>query len=198
MIKLDFHYDQNSVRLTIEGLPDKSLGQSSENIGILSSWQLELIGMPTLEGKREHLESLMAVVFPYARYYLSGLLKTFGDSDSTVQIFPDSAGHKLVLKSTKEGVAPLKLRLDDAQLADLTRCLDDLLQDEKVIIPWNIPEYKSLSKKNITEREPIVEKLVAPFLGISAVICFSFMYLSLPIPKSNIIPENQPKVQINK
>ena len=86
MLKLNFNYNQNSARLNIEGLPDKSLGQSSETIGIISSWQLQLIGAPLLEGKREHLESLMSAVYPYVRYTLSGISKEFVDTRNNVEI----------------------------------------------------------------------------------------------------------------
>ena len=85
-MKVQLRYEYNSARLTIDGLPDKSLGQSSNKIGILSSWQLQLVNSPLLEGKLEHLQSLISVLFPYSRYYMSGVDKQIGDSENRIKI----------------------------------------------------------------------------------------------------------------
>ena len=47
MINTKIRFDNNSARLEIEGLPDYSLGHEYGTIGILSSWQLQLIGGTT-------------------------------------------------------------------------------------------------------------------------------------------------------
>ena len=41
----------------------------------------------------------------------------------------DQTNHRLELRSSREGVEPLQLKLDDAELADLVRCLDRLRLD---------------------------------------------------------------------
>ena len=64
MLKTTYQYEQTAARLVVEGFPDLSAGQSNEAIGILSSWRLQLIGAPELEGTRDHLEALMAAVMP--------------------------------------------------------------------------------------------------------------------------------------
>ena len=66
MLKTTYQYEQTAARLVVEGFPDLSAGHSNEAIGILSSWRLQLIGAPELEGTRDHLEALMAAVMPYA------------------------------------------------------------------------------------------------------------------------------------
>ena len=73
MLKTTYQYEQTAARLVVEGFPDLSAGHSNEAIGILSSWRLQLIGAPELEGTRDHLEALMAAVMPYARHRLSGV-----------------------------------------------------------------------------------------------------------------------------
>jgi len=78
MLKTTYQYEQTAARLVVEGFPDLSAGQSNEAIGILSSWRLQLIGAPELEGTRDHLEALMAAVMPYARHRLSGVQRRFG------------------------------------------------------------------------------------------------------------------------
>ncbi len=183
MFKLNFRYDQNSARLNIEGLPDKSLGQSTNTIGILSSWQLELLGSPLLEGKLTHLESLMNVVFPYARYTLSGVKRSFGNSSNHVMISPSGTLHRICLFSSKEDTPPLEIQLDDAELSDLVRCLDDLRQDNRVQIKWNIPKDMPLQYRDIVEKIPLSQRFTAAIFGFSTFICVSLLYYYVPIPE---------------
>ena len=110
----------------MEGFPDLSAGQEGETIGILSGWRLQLIGAPELEGTRDHLEALMNAVMPYARHQLSGVRRRFGGDDSFVAIEPNGDRHQLELRSSRAGVEPLQLNIDDAELSDLVRCLDRL------------------------------------------------------------------------
>ena len=78
MQKNTYRYEQTAALLLVEGYPDLSAGHGNEAIGILSSWRLQLIGTPELEGTRDHLESLMSAVMPYARHQLSGVGLRFG------------------------------------------------------------------------------------------------------------------------
>ena len=71
MLKTTYRYEQTAARLVVEGFPDLSAGQSNEAIGILSSWRLQLIGAPELEGTRDHLEALMAAVMPLSLIHIS-------------------------------------------------------------------------------------------------------------------------------
>ena len=50
----------------VEGFPDLSAGQGKDSIGILSTGACGWLAPPELEGTREHLEAMMAVVMPYA------------------------------------------------------------------------------------------------------------------------------------
>ena len=77
MINLSYRFDQNSSSLELDGMPDVSNGDSENTIGILSSWSLKIIGSPTLEGEKDHLENLMQVILQYSRSYISGIRKTF-------------------------------------------------------------------------------------------------------------------------
>ena len=54
-----------------------------------------------------------------------------------VFIIPSGINHKLLLNSTKKGVKPLEIILDDSELSDLTRCLDYLRFDPRFNIKWN-------------------------------------------------------------
>ena len=84
MLKQSYRYDQTSTRLEVEGLPDLSAGQGDQAIGILSSWRLMIVGGTEVEGRREHLESLMRVVIPYVRLRLSGVVRSIGEEGDPV------------------------------------------------------------------------------------------------------------------
>ena len=74
MQKNAYRYEQTAARLLVEGYPDLSSGQPVDAIGILSGWRMQLVAAPELQGTREHLEALMAVVMPYARHLLLSLI----------------------------------------------------------------------------------------------------------------------------
>ena len=124
MINLSYRFDQDSSSLQLSGMPDVSNGDSEETIGILSSWTLKIIGSPVLEGEKEHLDNLMDVILQYSRSYISGFRQTFISNKKIVTISPFGISHKLLLNSTRKEVKPLEIILDDAELSDLTRCLD--------------------------------------------------------------------------
>tara|TARA_Y100001968_G_C19414490_1_gene748248 strand:- start:1086 stop:1694 length:609 start_codon:yes stop_codon:yes gene_type:complete len=138
MINLSYKYDQNSSSIEIGGMPDVSNGDSDQTIGIISSWTLQIIGSPLLEGKKDHLDNLMQVVLQYSRSYISGIRKTFISNKNIVTISPIGKKHKLLLNSTKKDVKPLEIILDDSELSDLTCCLDLVRFDQRINIKWNI------------------------------------------------------------
>lgn len=182
MQKTTYRYEQSAARLTVEGLPDLSAGQGNDSIGILSGWRLQLVAAPELEGTREHLEAMMAVVMPYARHCLSNAPKRFRGDQGFVSIGPDDAGHQLELRSSREGVEPLKLHLDDADLADLVRCLDRLRLDQRVQLSWSLPEDRPLHRRELVERIPLHRRLASPVLGGLALALGVVGALLLPLP----------------
>ena len=149
MINLTYRFDQNSSSLELAGMPDVSNGDSEDTIGILSSWTLKTIGSPILEGEKDHLDNLMQVIFQYSRSYLSGFRKTFTSNKQIVTISPFGISHKLLLNSTRKGVKPLEIILDDSELSDLTRCLDLLRFDPRFNIRWDINQERPFSKRYI-------------------------------------------------
>jgi hypothetical protein len=182
MLKLSYRYDQTAARLEVDGLPDFSSGHGDSVIGILSAWRLQLVGAPELEGKRDHLEALMAVVFPYARHQISGVSRPEGWSHHPVSIRPIDGGHQLGLKSSQPDVPPLEIKLDDADLAALLRCLDALRADDRVAISWPEIINHPLSRRELVERVPLVRRLAAPAFGGVALVVVGFMAMVVPIP----------------
>ena len=149
MINLSYRFDQDSSSLELAGMPDVSNGDSANTIGILSSWKLKIIGSPLLEGEKEHLDYLMQAILQYSRLYISGIRKTFISNKKIVTISPCGSNHKLLLNSTREGVKSLEIILDDAELSDLTRCLDLLRFDPRFNIKWHVNQEKPFTKKYI-------------------------------------------------
>jgi hypothetical protein len=188
MLKQSYRYDQTSARLEIEGLPDYSAGHSDQAIGILSSWRLKIVGASELEGKREHLEALMQVVIPYARLRLSGVVRSVGNPGDSVRMVPDDAHHRLDLTSGQNDVPPLSIRLDDAELADLLRCLDALRSDGRVSLSWPSIQHDPLPRRDLVERVPLMQRLAAPLLGGASVLVLGLVSLLLPVPE--LVPSN--------
>ena len=183
MLKTTYRYEQTAARLVVEGFPDLSAGHSSDAIGILSSWRLQLVGAPELEGTRDHLEALMAAVMPYARHRLSGVQRRFGPESGFVSIGPDQSAHLLELRSSREGVEPLQLKLDDAELADLVRCLDQLRIDPRIKLTWAYPEDRPLQRKDIVDRIPLQKRLGPPVLAGVALACSIATTWLIPLPQ---------------
>jgi hypothetical protein len=193
-VKLSYRYEQNSCRLRLEGLPDLSAGQGPDVIGILSSWDLAMLGHHELEGKREHLQALMQAVLPYARHLVSGVPRRFGAEGGPVQIEPTAsgAGHRLRLFSSQPDTPPLELGLDDAELADLVRCLDQLRLDPRVQLGFDLPLPQPLQRRDILERIPLRQRLASPLVGVAALAVTASLGLMLPLPRRAAVPEAPP------
>tara|TARA_B100000700_G_scaffold10549_1_gene10844 strand:- start:905 stop:1510 length:606 start_codon:yes stop_codon:yes gene_type:complete len=181
MINLSYRFDQNSSSLELAGMPDVSNGDSQTTIGILSSWSLKIIGSPVLEGEKEHLENLMGVILQYSRSYISGIRTTFTSNKNIVTISPHGVNHKLLLNSTKKAVKPLEIILDDAELSDLTRCLDLLRFDSRFNIKWNINSEIPFTKKYILGNLNKSRRNLNLFYSLIVFLSISFLFLLIPI-----------------
>lgn len=192
-MKLQRRYDQASCRLQVEGLPDVSAGQSSHAIGIITGWQLQLAGRPELEGRKEHLIAMAEAVLPYARHLISGIRRPFGGPEAPVSIAPFEVeheadaerrrqGHELTLRSSQPDTPPLTLRIDDAELADLVRCLDRLRLDPLLQVPLQLPEPQPLRAKELQARLPLHRRLAAPVGGALALGLLAGLSWLLPTP----------------
>ena len=181
MFNLSYKFNQNSSSLELAGIPDVLNGDSEETIGILSSWSLKIIGSPVLEGEKEHLDNLMHVILQYSRSYVSGIRKEFISENNIVTIGPSGINHKLLLKSTKKGVNPLEIILDDSELSDLTRCLDLLRFDPRFNIKWNIeldrPFTRSYVLRNFKNSKSYNNLLLSFIIFLSS----SFLLFLIPI-----------------
>ena len=183
-MKKTLQFDQQSCRLILEGLPDLSAGQASEAIGILTGWSLAWVGRAEeLEGRREHLEAIVAVVLPYARHLLSGVPRRFGSADLPAEMAPGAEGvHELLLRSSQPGVEPLTLRLDDAELADLVGVLDRLRLDARLQLSLDVPACRPLRAREVQQRTPLARRLSGVVGGALALVVAGAGALLLPTP----------------
>ena len=193
-MKQTLQFDQLSCRLKVEGLPDVSVGQSAAALGIITGWTLQWAGRPELEGRKEHLLALMQVVFPYARYLISGVPRRFGAEPQPVEIGPSpEGGHSLLLRSSQPDTPPLQLALDDAELADLVRVLDQLRLDSRLQLPLALPAPVPLRARELLERRPLAQRLAAPLGGVLALALASGLGLLIPEPKPAAPPGARPE-----
>tara|TARA_Y100001968_G_scaffold626_1_gene491 strand:- start:1679 stop:2278 length:600 start_codon:yes stop_codon:yes gene_type:complete len=181
MINLTYSFHQDSSSLELSGMPDVSNGDKENTIGVLTSWTLKIIGSPVLEGEKEHLDNLMQVILQYSSSYISGIRKTFISNQKLITISPFGMKHKLLLNSTRIGVKPLEIIIDDSELSDLTRCIDHLRFDPRFNIKWNIKSEMPINKKNIITS---VSKSKYNFLYALTIFLFTSTLL-LFIPTNN-------------
>jgi len=193
-MKKTLRYDQLSCRLQVEGFPDVSIGQSADAVGIITGWTLQWAGRPELEGRKEHLVALMQVVLPYARHLLSGVARPFGGDQGPVCIGPDprGTGHRLELVSSQADTPALLVELDDAELSDLVRLLDHLRLDARLQIHLQLPDPHPLRAREVLERIPRRQRLVAPLGGAVAVALAAGLGLLLPEPPPGPVPAPAP------
>ena len=193
-MKLSTRYEQTSCRLVLEGLPDLSAGQNSGTLGILTGFTLALAGRTELEGRREHLQALISAVLPYARHLLSGQSRPFGRDDDAVAIHPDPAGHRLELRSSQPDTPPLVLSLDDAELADLVRTLDQLRFDARVAVPFSWASHQPLRRRDLRRSAPLRRRLAAPIVGVGALLVAAALVALIP-PTPRSAPPAKPAAQ---
>tara|TARA_Y100001968_G_C19347174_1_gene712709 strand:- start:434 stop:1033 length:600 start_codon:yes stop_codon:yes gene_type:complete len=182
MLNLNFRYDQNSARLEVEGLPDISQGHDTNKLGILSSWKLKILGFPELEGKKEHLQNLIGVIYPYTQHYIEGEPRSFGNETSPVSIYSTNENHKLILRSSQKSIPPLEILLDHAEISDLLYCLDMLINDERILFNLEIPNLKPLPDKISLILYSKIQSFFAPLLAASLLFSVSTLMLFIPIP----------------
>jgi hypothetical protein len=191
-MKQSLRYEQISCRLQIEGVPDVSIGQSGAAIGILTGWTLQWAGRPELEGKKEHLLALMQAVLPYARRLISGAPCSIGGGELPVAIAPSGPNvHRLELRSSQPDTPPLTVQLDDAELADLVRVLDQLRLDPRLTLDLQLPADVPLRARELNSRIPKRQRFAAPAAAVILLALCGSASLLWPVPKPSEPAANQ-------
>jgi hypothetical protein len=89
--------------------------------------------------------------------------------------------------SGQSGNPSLDLELDDAELADLVRVLDQLRLDPRVKLPLAVPSARPLRSGELIGRIPIQRRLAAPVGGVAVLALATALAVLLPPP-----PARQP------
>ena len=184
MLKLAYRYDQTAARLMVEGLPDISADHGQGVIGILSSWKLQFVDLQNWRGGANTSKPCSP------RFFLTPVTccrvsRPCGGPESPVSL---SLLHPLVVTScscaaaSQPGVEPLSIQLDDAELADLVRCLDAMRLDPRVQIAWVAQNDRPLARRELAERIPLMKRIAAPVLGGSALVAAALLVSLLPLP----------------
>lgn len=192
-MKQTLRFDQISCRLQVEGVPDVSTGQGGNAIGIITGWSLQWAGRPELEGKKEHLLALIQTVLPYARRLISDAAGAIGSGSDPVEIRPAGAGsHRLLLRSSQPDTPPLDVQLDDAELADLVRVLDQLRTDARLQLSLELPAALPLRPRELGGRIPRRQRLAAPAAAVLALAVSGTAALLWPTPNPQTAPQGSP------
>ncbi len=188
--QLKLHFEESSCRLDLTGLPDVSAspsdasdGAPGQRLSILTGWELNLGQRAALQGKLEHLQALVAAVQPYVRHLVSNHPCPQGDPSSPVSLEPRGKGHRLQLRSSQANTEPLDLQLDDAELADLTQCLDQMLQDQRLGISLPLPAPQPLRRREQPRRKGAATGWAAPAAALGALLITAGLASVIPLPE---------------
>ena len=113
MLQNKYSFNQSSVELEIQGLPDLSADNNEKSISIISSWKLSILNQPEIEGDINHLKKIVGAFYTYSAQIL--LDRKDNLETKLINISFDSDGyHNLLLKSTKSDVKPMNLKIGNA------------------------------------------------------------------------------------
>ena len=152
MIQNKLSFQQSSVSLEIIGLPDYSNNENKDQISIISQWKLTIIDKPLIEGKIEHLVPIMEAFYIYSNLLIKNKIPIY--ESKLIDIKADNLLiHNIVLKSSKQNVKPLILKIGNSLLSDTINCFDQLNESSKVRIKKtglsnNMPKKVRFGVKN--------------------------------------------------
>ena len=180
--KLSFH--QSSVSLEIIGLPDYSNNENKDQISIISQWKLTIVDKPLIEGKIEHLGPIMNAFYIYANLLIKNKIPIY--ESKLIDIKADNLyTHNIVLKSPRQNVKPLTLKIGNSLLSDTINCFDQLNESSRVRMKKS-GQYNNISKKvrfGFKNKFNFFNSIIPPFIAICSLILFSsaFIYFYDPI-----------------
>ena len=136
MLQNKYSFNQSSTVLEISGLPDFSNNDNKDNISIVSSWKLSIINQPEIEGTINHLKSVIKAFYKCAA--MSLLDREEKIESELIDLNVDEIGnYRVILKSTKPNVKPLKLEIGYAEFSDIINCFDQLKDFNKIKIDFD-------------------------------------------------------------
>ena len=183
--KLSFH--QSSASLEIIGLPDYSNNENKDQISIISQWKLTIIDKPLIEGKIEHLWPIMNAFYIYSNLLIKNEIPIY--ESKLIDIKADNLHiHNIVLKSSKQNVKPLVLKIGNSLLSDIINCFDQLKESPKVRIK-KTDIHTIIPKKlrsGLNKKVKFFNLFIPPFIAFCSLILFSSSFIYFYNPFENI------------
>ena len=170
--------NQSSVSLQIEGLPDLSNNEKKDQISIISQWKLTIINKPLIEGKIEHLGPIMDAFYIYSYLVMNDRVPSYQSKLIDIKA-EDLNFHTIVLKSSKENVKPLIIKIGNPVLSDIVNCFDQLNESSKVSLKKSdifnkFPKKASFGFEN---KVKFFNFLLPPFIAICSLILISSPFI---------------------
>ena len=182
MLQNKYSFNQSSTELVISGLPDYSNNDNKDNISIISGWKLSIINQPEIEGSFDHLKSVIKAFYKCAALSLLDQEEKI-ESELIDLSLDESGSYKIILKSTKPDVKPLKLSIGYAEFSDIINCFDQLKNFKEIKIDFNelLPHIKKKSFLSFDKNKlscTIFPPLIALF-SISLFTLIGFYYFEV-------------------
>ena len=194
MLQNKLIFNQSSVRLEIIGLPDYANNENKNQISIISQWKLMIIDKPLIEGNIDHLSSIMSAFYSYANFLINND-NAFYESKFIDIIAENYFTHKVLLKSSKPDIKPLKINIGNAVLSDIINCFDQLNASIKVrkinSVVLDNPPKKGLLK--FINKDKTFIYLLPPLISL----CSLFLISSTLIYLYNLSEDKEKKALIN-
>ena len=178
MLQNKYTFTQSSAELVITGLPDFSKDDKKNKISIISNWKLSILNHPEIEGGIDHLKIIIRVFRSYASYILSDKLDSI--ESELIDIFTDNDGiHIISLKSTKPDIEPLKIKLGNAEFADIINCFDQLIISQNVCIDnSDIEKQFQVKKYYLNDKNQIINMFLSPLVALLSISLISIISLN--------------------
>ena len=194
MLQNKLIFNQSSVRLEIIGLPDYANNENKNQISIISQWKLMIIDTPLIEGNFDHLTSIMGAFYSYSNFLINND-NAYYESKFIDIISENYFTHKVLLKSSKPDIKPLKINIGNAVLSDIINCFDQLnasIKGRKVnsVVLDNPPKKRFLKFIN---KDKTISYLLPPILSL----CSLFLISSTFIYFYNLSEDKDKKALIN-
>ena len=178
MLQNKILFNQSSVSLEINGLPDYSINENNQNISIVSQWKLMIIDKPVIEGNIDHLRSIIKAFYSYSSYLLNDDNALYESNLIDIKC-ENFYTHILLLKSSKPDVKPLNISIGNSVLTDIINCFDQLGSSVKVksIIS---KDFKSLNNKkyfNLLDKKNISNVLIPPIVSLCSIFLVSAAFI---------------------
>ena len=175
MLQNKYSFNQSSTELVISGLPDYSNNDNKDNISIISGWKLSIINQPEIEGSFDHLKSVIKAFYKCAA--LSLLDREEKIESELIDLSLDESGsYKIILKSTKPDVKPLKLKIGYAEFSDIINCFDQLKNFKEIKIDFNelLPNIKKESFLYF-DKNKLSDAIFPPLIALFSISLFTFI-----------------------